>query len=161
MAAAVWAIRTFADHLQGQCFVLFTDHRPLQKVALAPSKVFNDFQLLGLEFNFITQYKKGINMLADFLSRADSTLVDQDTAEVHLVELLPRDMKEEQHRWADIAALKQFRSTGHFPSPISPVVKYRLTTLNKNITTDRHGRFWIRTESGKYPRNVLYAPASL
>jgi hypothetical protein len=50
-------------------------------------------------------------------------------------------MMEEQHQSEDIWALK-------------------LTTWNKNITTDVQGRFWIRTESGRYPHNVLYAPAS-
>jgi hypothetical protein len=80
IAAAVWAIKTFANHPRGQRFVLFTDHRPLQKVAMAPAKILNEFRMLGLEFDFITQYKKGINMPADFLSRADSTLTDRETA---------------------------------------------------------------------------------
>jgi hypothetical protein len=124
MAAADWAIKTFADHLRGQRFILFTDHRPLQKVAMAPAKILNGFQMLGLEFDFVTQYKKGINMPADFLSQADATLANEEAAQVHLVELLPRDMMEEQHRYDDIAALKQYRSTGQFPAHVLPLIKY-------------------------------------
>jgi hypothetical protein len=64
MAAAVWAIKTFKDHLNGVRFILFTDHKPLQKLALAQSKTLNEFQQLALQFDFITQYKQGINMPA-------------------------------------------------------------------------------------------------
>jgi hypothetical protein len=67
MAAAVWAIKTFKDHLNGLRFILFTDHKPLQKVALAQSKTLNEFQQLA--YNLISLHsasKASICLLTSF-----------------------------------------------------------------------------------------------
>ena len=65
----VWATGYFQNHLPGQQFILFTDHKPLQTCAdLTANKTLTELQQLALEFHFIIQHKKGINMPADFLS---------------------------------------------------------------------------------------------
>ena len=66
----VWATHHFKEHLKGQRFILFTDHKPLQTCADAPStKMLSELQQLALEFAYVIQHKKGINMPAGFLSR--------------------------------------------------------------------------------------------
>ena len=70
--AMVWATRHFQDQFGGQNFILFTDHKPMQTCANVPAnKTLTQLQQLALEFNFVIQHKKGINMLADFLSRSN------------------------------------------------------------------------------------------
>lgn len=47
-------------------------------------------------------------MQADFLSRAEpGVMQNKDSAEVAVIKLPPRDMKEQQHAYKDIQALKQ------------------------------------------------------
>ena len=70
MRAMVWATRCFREQLRGRRFILFTDHKPLATCAEAQGKSLTKLQLLLLEFDFVIQHKKGINMTADFLSRS-------------------------------------------------------------------------------------------
>ena len=103
MRAMVWATRYFQGHLQGQRFILFTDHKPLQTCADLPaSKTLTELQQLALEFDFIIQHKKGINMPADFLSMSNNTLV------VNAIQLTPRDLADQQGLDPEIRALKDF-----------------------------------------------------
>ena len=113
MRAMVWATRYFQSHLQGQRFILFTDHKPLQTCADLPAnKTLTELQQLALEFDFIIQHKKGINMPADFLSRSNNTLV------VHAIQLTPRDLADQQGLDPEIQALKDFRATRRWPDYI-------------------------------------------
>ena len=58
MRAMVWATHYFQNHLRGQQFILFTDHKPLQTCAHLPaSKTLTELQQLALEFDFIIQHK--------------------------------------------------------------------------------------------------------
>ena len=59
MRAMVWATNYFQNHLRGQQFILFTDHKPLQTCADLPAnKTLTELQQLALEFDFIIQHKK-------------------------------------------------------------------------------------------------------
>jgi hypothetical protein len=68
-AAAVWGMDHFNQYLKGKMFILYTDHKPLEKLGHLHSKMMNRFQTALLEHNFIIQYKKGSDMPADYLSR--------------------------------------------------------------------------------------------
>ena len=161
MAAAVWAIQLFADHLRGRRFVVFTDHKPLQKVALARSKILNSFQQLALEFDFITQHKKGINMPADYLSRAIPDGADSAPAGTQVVNTLtlePSDMVRAQSNTADLDQLRKFRVLGKYPPHISASLQKRLSNVDKQVFVDNEGRYWVRLNTHNNPRAVLWAP---
>ena len=70
MQAAVWGMDYFQEHLRGKRFILFTDHKPLEALSHIHTKTLNRLQLAMLDFDFEIQYKKGVEMPADFLSRA-------------------------------------------------------------------------------------------
>jgi transposase InsO family protein len=162
MAAAVWAIKTFKDHLDGHRFILFTDHKPLQKVALAQSKTLNEFQQLALQFDFVTQYKQGINMPADFLSRTASTNPELPVVNlVAAVSMAPADLAAEQRRSPDLAPLRYALQHGQLPPEVSKLLKERLTGLQKHSYVDVWRRIWTRLSDLDYPRSVLLAPASI
>ncbi len=70
MQAAVWGMDYFQDHLRGKRFILYTDHKPLEALSHIHTKTLNRLQTAMMDFDFEIQYKKGIEMPADFLSRA-------------------------------------------------------------------------------------------
>ena len=92
MRAMVWATRYFCEQLRGRRFILFTDHKPLATWAEAQGKSLTELQLLSLEFDFVIQHKKGINIHADFLSQSGLEL------EVHAIELTPTSIAECQNQ---------------------------------------------------------------
>jgi hypothetical protein len=68
-AAAVWGMDYFNEYLKGRKFILYTDHKPLEKLGHLNSKTMNRFQTVLLKHDIIIQYKKRSDMPADFLSR--------------------------------------------------------------------------------------------
>ena len=80
-AAAVWGMDTFNEYLKGKQFILYTDHKPLEKMGHLHTKTMNRLQSALLEHDFVIQYKKGAIMPADYLSRLPSTKQD------HLAEI--------------------------------------------------------------------------
>jgi hypothetical protein len=72
-AAAVWGMDLFNEYLKGKRFILYTDHKPLEKLGHLHSKTLNRLQTALLEHDFVIQYKKGSNMLVDYLLRLPGT----------------------------------------------------------------------------------------
>jgi hypothetical protein len=66
----------FNEYLKGKKFILYTDHKPLEKLGHLHSKTMNRFQTALLEHDFIIQYKKGSDMLADYLSRLPASITE-------------------------------------------------------------------------------------
>ena len=66
MAAAVWGIEHYDNYLRGKRFILYTDHKPLEKLNHLHKKTLNRLQLTMLDYDFEIRYKKGIQMPADF-----------------------------------------------------------------------------------------------
>jgi hypothetical protein len=62
----------FNEYLKGKQFILFTDHKPLEKMGHLHTKTINRLQAALLEHDFVIQYKKGEIMPADYLSRLPS-----------------------------------------------------------------------------------------
>ncbi len=75
-AAAVWGMDHFNKYLKCKNFILYTDHKPLEKLGHLHSKTMNRFQTALLEHDFIIQYKKGSDMPADYLSRLPANETD-------------------------------------------------------------------------------------
>ena len=69
MQAVCWGIQHFDVHLRGRKFVVYSDHKPLEKLSLVHSKTLNRLQQIMNEYDFLIQYKNGKEMPADFLSR--------------------------------------------------------------------------------------------
>jgi transposase InsO family protein len=69
MQAAIFGMETFDVYLRGRKFLLFTDHKPLEKLGKVHSKTLNRLQQMMTSFDFEIIYKKGSEMPADFLSR--------------------------------------------------------------------------------------------
>ena len=69
MLACTWGIDHFEVYLKGRKFVIYSDHRPLEKLSCVHDKTLNRLKQKMNEYDFIIQYKKGSEMPADFLSR--------------------------------------------------------------------------------------------
>ncbi len=59
----------FNEYLKGKRFILYTDHKPLEKLGHLHSKTLNRLQTALMEHDFVIKHKKGSNMPADYLSR--------------------------------------------------------------------------------------------
>ncbi len=55
-AAAVWGMDIFNEYLKGKKFILFTDHKPLEKMGHLHTKTMNQLQAALLEHDFVIQY---------------------------------------------------------------------------------------------------------
>ena len=78
MQAAIWGMEHFQVNLKGRHFVLFTDHKPLEKLGKVHTKTLNRLQEAMNTFDFEIVYKKGSEMPADFLSRNVVESIEQD-----------------------------------------------------------------------------------
>jgi hypothetical protein len=54
-AAAVWGMEVFNEYLRGKQFILFTDHKPLEKLGHLHTKTLNCLQAALLEHDFVVQ----------------------------------------------------------------------------------------------------------
>ena len=79
MQAAVWGMDHFDTYLRGRHFLLFTDHRPLEKLGKVHTKTLNRLQEMMNRFDFEIFYKKGSEMPADYLSRNVVAAVSWET----------------------------------------------------------------------------------
>ncbi len=69
MYAAVWGLEHFSHHLRGKRFMLFTDHKPLEKLGKVHTKTLYRIQEAMLHYDFEIHYRKVDDMPADYLSR--------------------------------------------------------------------------------------------
>jgi hypothetical protein len=67
MQATIWAMEHFSTYLIGRHFMLYTDHKPMEKLGKVHTHTFHRLQELMNTFDFEIMYKKGSKMLADFL----------------------------------------------------------------------------------------------
>jgi hypothetical protein len=111
----------FNEYLRGKQFILFTDHKPLEKLGHLPTKILNRLHTALLEHDFIVQYKKGTSMPADYLSRLPSLPVN--TVEVPscvaAFDPFTPDLQLLQCQDQDLQAIFQFLTTGQWHSSIT------------------------------------------
>ena len=70
MAAASWAIDHFHVYLHGRSFILYTDHKPLEKMSAMQKKTLNRLMQQMDEFKFTIRHRDGVaNVVPDALSR--------------------------------------------------------------------------------------------
>ena len=58
-AAAMWGMDNFNEYLQDKQFILYTDHKLLEKLGHVHNKALNQLLSATLEHNFMIHYKKG------------------------------------------------------------------------------------------------------
>ena len=79
LLAIVWAIDHFSVYLHNTHFTVYTDHKPIPKMAKAHKKTFNRLHQLMNEYNCEIVYRAGKdNAVADALSRNTVASIHQD-----------------------------------------------------------------------------------
>ena len=151
MAAAVWGMDFYNEYLKGKQFTLYTDHKPLEKLSHLHTKTLNRIQLAMLEYDFIIQYKKGINMPADFLSRSK---ID----EIAAIDPFSPTLAQEQSVEPDIIKLKYFHEKGAWPAGTSKSEIQRIKPLLDKFFV-REGCIWIRLHDFERQRTALFLPS--
>jgi len=82
MQAALWGMDHYDTYLRGRPFILYTDHRPLEKLGKVHTKTLNRLQEAMGRYNFEIIYKKGSEMPADYLSRNVVNAISWDNDEL-------------------------------------------------------------------------------
>jgi len=106
MHAAVWGMEHFSHYLKGWRFILFTDHKPLEKLGKVHTQTLHRIQEAMLEYDFEIHYKKGSEMPADYLSRNISSMK---------LPVEAPDVIKEQQEDPQLSAILQFLKTGTIP----------------------------------------------
>jgi len=75
-STAVWGMDIFNEYLKGKQFILFTDHKPLEKLGYLHTKTLIRMQAALLGHDFLVKYKRGTAMPAVYLSRLPSFPVE-------------------------------------------------------------------------------------
>ena len=136
LAAAVFGIEHFAHHLIGRKFVLYTDHKPMEKLTCRQTKTLNRLQELMGKFDFEMRHVDGKgNVLADFASRN-----------------LNWRSRDDQINEVTINRLDSLQAVvaGLVASP-DPKTWIRLQTGDTEI---RNAREWIREKKGVPPNGM-------
>jgi hypothetical protein len=121
-----------------------------------------EFQQLALQFDFITQYKQGINMPSDFLSRTAMPASDSSSINmISLVALAPTDLAAEQTQSPDLILVRHLLKNQELPAYTPKLIREGITTLHKHSFTDAWDRIWARLTDLDNPRTVLLALASI
>ena len=103
-----------------------------------------------LDYDFTIQYKKGINMPADFLSR-------QTVDHLSAIDPFSPDLPQLQAADSDIIRLKHFSEHASWPQGTPKSVANQLAPLvSKIFSQDK--TLWIHLSDSKRPRTVLFLP---
>jgi hypothetical protein len=106
-------MEVFNEYLRGKQFILFTDHKPLEKLGHLHTKTLNRLQTALLEHNFVVQYKKGTNMPADYLSRLPSLpVISIEAPAISSFDPFNPDLQQLQCQDQDLQAIFHFIKQG-------------------------------------------------
>ena len=155
-AAAVWGMENFHEYLKGKHFILYTDHKPLEKLGHLHSKTLNRLQAAMLEYDFIIQYKKGEQMPADFFSRQFATTAIAAVTEGF--DPFQPDLLDLQRQDQDLQIISHYLHTGKWNQNIPKQRLNMLTKVQHKIFQDKNKFAWVRLEDYNYPRVALWLP---
>ena len=149
MLACCWGIEHFDVHLRGRKFVIYSDHRPLEKLSCVHKKTLSRLEQKMTEYDFIIQYKKGSEMPADFLSRNVLAEIDVFTPDLPIL----------QQRDEFAHSVIEFLQKGSLPADRRKAA-YVARTAPSCFLED--GILWRRIVRYDAPaRTVLVLPAAL
>jgi hypothetical protein len=112
-AASVWGMDFFNEYLKGKRFILYTDHKPLEKLGHLHSKMMNRLQT---GHDFVIQYKKGSNMPADYLSRLPGA--KENIARISAFDPFQTDLYDLQMQDEVLQGIQTFCNTNQWPNTI-------------------------------------------
>jgi hypothetical protein len=157
-AAAVWGMDIFNEYLRGKQFVLFTDHKPLEKLGHLHTKTLNCLQAALLEHDFVVQYKNGTDMPADYLSRLPSLQENALVDTVAAFDPFQPNLKDLQNQDQDLLDIFTFLNKNVRPSHLSKKQIQSLAVLAPKVFLDKDKLAWIRLEDYNYSRTPLWLP---
>ncbi len=142
----------FNKYLKGKKFILYTDHKPLEKLGHLYSKTMNRFQTALLEHYFIIQYKKGSFLPTDYLSRLPATTNQPIIA---AFDPFLTDLAELQREEPFAQNILYFGKPNWWPSHLSKSDANYHADLLKKIFHDKESILLVRLTDYKYPRTAL------
>jgi hypothetical protein len=148
----------FKEYLKGKKFILFTDHKPLEKMGHLHSKTMNRLQATLLEHDFVIQYKKGVIMPVDYLSRLPSTNNDKIAEITECFDPFQPDLGVHQKADKNLQHMNLFQVKGQWFDSLPKSEMNYLQNLVLKLFQDANNIVWIRLDYCKYPRNALYLP---
>jgi hypothetical protein len=154
-AAAVWGMDHFNEFLKGKKFILYTDHKPLEKLGHLHTKMMNQFQTALLKHDFIIQYKKGSDMPAGYLSRLPATASELIIA---TFDPFQTDLAKLQREEPFAQNILYFGKHNQWPPHLSKMEANSHDDLLKKMFHDKEGILWVRLTDYKYPRTALLLP---
>jgi RNase H-like domain found in reverse transcriptase len=136
-AAAVWGMDVFNEYLKGKKLILYTDHKPLEKMGHLHTKTMNRLQAALLEHNFV-QYKKGKIMPADYLSRLPSANPDIIAEVTQCFDPFQPDLIDLQRADIDLQRMNYFRVHGKREDNVPKADTKYLQNLAIKLFQDAH-----------------------
>ena len=148
MQASIWGMEHFETYLRGKHFILYTDHKPLEKLGKVHTRTFNRLQELMNEFDFEICYKKGSEMPADFLSRNAVDAINLDMTNLAIYQ----DEDEILKHLKNFLLQKQL--------PFEPKMRNLIFQLSLHSFIE-DGVLWTRLKHTAEKRVVILAPAAI
>ncbi len=140
-AAAIWGMDFFNEYLRGKQFILYTDHKPLEKLGHLHSKMLNRLQTALLEHDFVIQYKKGSNMPADYLLRLPGA---KDTvASISAFDPFQADFYDLEMQDDSLQMLQTFRKKNKWPPHLSKQDQAYYKILAERVFQDKNKLVWV------------------
>ena len=148
----------FNEYLKGRKFILYTDHKPLEKLGHLHSKIMNWFQTALLKHDFIMQYKKGSDMPADFLSRLPPSSEASMSDVVAAFDPFQTDLQDLQQEEPILQKAFFYNKHHRWPDQMTKAEETSLREFLKRLITDKNGTIWVWLNDYKYPRTALLLP---
>jgi hypothetical protein len=155
MQAAIWGMDFYNTYLRGKHFVLYTDHKPLEKLGLLHKKTLNRLQIAMNEFDFEIQYKKGVQMPADYLSRLNFERLDEYAASI---DPFTPDLHSLQKKDPELIKIQYYLENNHqWPLNTTKAEIRRLLPITTSFVQEKN-TIWVRLIDKNYPRTALFLP---
>ena len=154
MQAAVWGMDFYATYLRGKRFVLYTDHKPLEKLGHLHKKTLNRLQIAMNEFDFEIKYKKGVTMPADYLSRIVIAALNDATVSI---DPFTPDLHSLQAKDPDLIKVQYFLKNRKWPLNTTKSEIRRLLPITTSFVNENN-TIWVRLIDHDYPRTALFLP---
>ena len=155
MQAAIWGMDFYAQYLRGKRFILYTDHKPLEKLGHLHKKTFNRLQIAMNEFDFEIKYKKGITMPADYLSRNVIAVLNEQTVSI---DPFTPDLQSLQAKDPDLIKIQYYLANNKkWPLNTTKMEIKRLLPITTSFVNENN-TIWVRLIDHDYPRTALFLP---
>ena len=155
MQAAIWGMDFYATYLRGKRFILYTDHKPLEKLGFLHKKTFNRLQIAMNEFDFEIKYKKGVTMPADYLSRNVIAALNDETVSI---DPFTPDLHSLQAKDPELIKIQYYLANNHkWPLNTTKSEIRRLLPITTSFVNENN-TIWVRLLDHNYPRTALFLP---